>query len=56
MKCPKCDTELMQGKPKKQKDGTEYFELNCPNCKARYLDMKIPKSVFGLEETSEEDN
>ena len=49
MKCPECNTELIQGKPKKQEDGTEYFELKCLNCKARFMDMKIPKSVFGLK-------
>ena len=50
MKYPKCNTELIQGKTNKQKDGTEYFELKCPNCKNRFMDIKIPKSVFGNEE------
>lgn len=46
MKCPKCNAELIQGETKKQEDGTEYFELKCHNCKGRFMDIKIPKSVF----------
>jgi len=34
----------------KEKDGTEYFELRCPKCKGRFIDLKIPYSAFGFQE------
>ena len=50
MRCPKCQTELIQGKIKKQKDGTEYFKLKCPKCESTFMDLKIPKSAFVSDE------
>ncbi len=49
MKCPKCQTDLVEGKVKKQKDGTEYFKLRCPNCGDTFMDFKIPKSALGFD-------
>ena len=54
MKCPKCEIELDKGEVQKEKDGTEYFELKCPKCKNRFMDLKIPYSALaGFEEERE---
>ncbi len=50
MKCPKCNIELKCGKVKRQKDGTEYCECKCPECRGRFMDIKIPKSVLEFKE------
>jgi uncharacterized ferredoxin-like protein len=46
--CPKCGAELIKGKTIKEKDGTEYFELKCPKCKEKYMDLKIPYSAMEM--------
>lgn len=49
MKCPKCGTELIEGKIHKEKGGTEYFELRCSKCNGRFMDLKIPHSAFRFQ-------
>ena len=47
MKCQKCNQgELVNGTKRIQSDGTEYFELICPYCKERFLDIKLPYSAI----------
>lgn len=50
MKCPRCGSELIAGKVHKKGDGTEYFELRCPKCKSRFMDLKIPHFSSGFQE------
>jgi transposase-like protein len=49
MNCPKCDVELIKVKEGKQRDGTKFIEFRCPECRKRFMDLKIPYSTFGLQ-------
>ena len=51
--CPKCGAQLTKGKTVKEKDGTEYFELKCPKCNERYMDVKVPYSAMGTSGMAE---
>ena len=56
MKCPKCNVELIKGKVHKEKNGTEYFEMECPKCKGRFIDLKMPYSAFEEHNSTTKEN
>lgn len=50
MNRPECNEELIKGEPRKERDGREYTEFRCPKCRRKYRDIKIPRSMVGLQE------
>lgn len=50
MNRPECNAGLIKAEPRKERDGREYTEFRCLKYRRKYMDIKIPRSMVGLQE------